>query len=50
MRNWSIFSDNVRYIQHKQMTPQNLNTDTLDYRHHKEISQTEGRGKRDTRC
>ena len=21
MRNWSIFSDNVRYIQHDQMTP-----------------------------
>ena len=37
MRNWSIFSDNVRYIQHEQMTPQNLNIDTLDYRHHKEL-------------
>ena len=37
MRNWSIFSDNVRYIQHKQMTPQNLNIDTLDYRYHKEL-------------
>ena len=37
MRNWSIFSDNVRYIQHEQKTPQNLNIDTLDYRHHKEI-------------
>ena len=37
MRNWSIFSDNVRYVQHEQMTPQNLNTDTLDYRHHKEL-------------
>ena len=36
MRNWSIFSDNVRYI-HEQMTPQNLNIDTLDYRHHKEL-------------
>ena len=36
MRNWSIFIDNVRYILHKQMTPQNLNIDTLDYRHHKE--------------
>ena len=36
MRNWSIFSD-VRYIQHEQMTPQNLNIDTLDYRHHKEL-------------
>ena len=37
MRNWSIFSDNVRYVQHEQMTPQNLNIDTLDYRHHKEL-------------
>ena len=37
MRNWSIFSDNVRYIQHKQTTPQNLNIDTLDYRYHKEL-------------
>ena len=37
MRYRSIFSDNVRYIQHEQMTPQNLNIDTLDYRHHKEL-------------
>ena len=37
MRNWSIFSDSVRYIQHEQRTPQNLNTDTVDYRHHKEL-------------
>ena len=37
MRNWSIFSDNVRYVQHEQMTPQNLNIDTLHYRHHKEL-------------
>ena len=37
MRNWSIFTDNVRYIQHEQMTAQNLNIDTLDYRHHKEL-------------
>ena len=37
MRNWSIFSDNVRYIQHEQMTPHNFNIDTLDYRHHKEL-------------
>ena len=32
MRNWSIFSDNVRYIQHDQATSQNLNFNTLDYR------------------
>ena len=37
MKNWSIFSDNVRYVQHDQMTPQNLNIDTLDYRDHKEL-------------
>ena len=37
MRNWFIFSDNVRYIQHDQMTPRELNIDTLDYRHHKEL-------------
>ena len=37
MRNWSIFSDNVRYIQHDQTTPQNLDIDTLDYRDHKEL-------------
>ena len=32
MKNWSIFSDNVRYVQHDKMTTQNLNFDTLDYR------------------
>ena len=37
MRNWSIFSDNVRYIQHDQAMPQNLNINTLDYRDHKEL-------------
>ena len=37
MRNWPIFSDNVRYVQHDQLTPQNLNIDTLDYRDHKEL-------------
>ena len=37
MRNWSIFSDNVRYIQHEQKTPHELKIDTLDYRHHKEL-------------
>ena len=30
MRNWYIFSDNVRYIQHEQKTPHELNIDTLD--------------------
>ena len=37
MRNWSIFSDNIRYIQHEQKTPHELNIDTLHYRHHKEL-------------
>ena len=37
MRNWSIFSDNIRYIQHEQKTPPELDIDTLDYRHHKEL-------------
>ena len=37
MRNWSIFSDNARYIQHDQATSQNLNFDTLDYRDHKDL-------------
>ena len=31
MKNWSIFSDNVRYIQHEQKTPHKINIDTLDY-------------------
>ena len=37
MRNWPIFSDNVRYIQHDQVTSQNSNIDTLDYRDHKNL-------------
>ena len=37
MRDWSIFSDNVRYIHHNQVMPQNLNIDTLDYRDHTEL-------------
>ena len=37
MRNWSIFSDNVRYIQHEQKTSHKLNINTLDYRQHKEL-------------
>ena len=36
MKSWSIFSDNVRHVQHDQMTLQNLNIDTLDYRDHKD--------------
>ena len=37
MRNWSIFSDNVRYIQHEQKMSHKLNIDTLDYSQHKEL-------------
>ena len=37
MRNLSIFSDNVRYVQHEQVTPQNINIVTLDYRDHKKL-------------
>ena len=37
MRNWSIFSDNFRYIQHDHVTPQNLHIDTLDYRDYNEL-------------
>ena len=37
MKSWSIFSDNVRHIQHDQLTSQNFNIDTLDYRDHKDL-------------
>ena len=37
MRNWSIFSDNVRNVLHEQKTLPELDIDTLDYRHHKEL-------------
>ena len=37
MENWSIFSDNIRYVQHDKMTAQNLGLDTLDYRKHKDL-------------
>ena len=37
MKNWSIFSDNIRYVQHDQITAQNLHLDTLDYRNHQEL-------------
>ena len=48
IRKWSIFSDNVRYVQHDQVTPQNLNIDTLDYRDHKELYLKLGEEKRNT--
>ena len=37
MQSWSIFSDNVRYIQHDQLTSQDLDIDNLDYHDHKDI-------------
>ena len=37
MRNWSIFSDNVRYVQHEQKTSPKLDIDTLDYRCHRKL-------------
>ena len=37
MGNWSIFSDNIRYIQHEPITPHKLDIDTLYYRHNKEL-------------
>ena len=36
MKNWSIFSDSIRYVQHDKIT-QNLDIDTLDYREHKDV-------------
>ena len=37
MENWSIFSNNVRYVQHDEKTPHKLDPNTLDYRQHKEL-------------
>ena len=37
MRNWPIFSHNIRYIQHEPITPHELSIDTLDYRYYKEL-------------
>ena len=43
MKNWSIFSDNVRYVQHDQITAQDLDLETLDYRNHQDLySQLKG--------
>ena len=48
MRNWSIFSNNVRFVQHGQATPQNLNIDALDYRDHKDLYHKLREEKRET--
>ena len=37
MKNWSIFSDNVRYIQHDKIMASSLDINTLDYREHKDL-------------
>ena len=39
MENWSILSNNVRYVQHdeKSKTPHKLDINTLDYHQHKEL-------------
>ena len=37
MENWSIFSDNVRYVQHDERTPHRLDLNPLDYQLHKEL-------------
>ena len=37
MKNWSIFSDNIRYVQHDKMTTPYLDFDTLDYRNHQDL-------------
>ena len=31
MENWSMFSDNIRYVQHNEKTPHRLDLNTLDY-------------------
>ena len=37
MKNWSIFSNNMRYIQHDKIMASSLDIDTLDYREHKDL-------------
>ena len=37
MKNWSIFSDNIRYIQHDKIMASSLDIKTLDYREHKKL-------------
>ena len=48
MRNWSIFSDNVRNMQHEQNTPPKLDIDTLDYKHHRELYFKSKKGEKET--
>ena len=37
MKNWSIFSDNVRYIQHDKIMALSMDLNTLDYREQKDL-------------
>ena len=37
MQSWSIFSDNVRYVQHDKMATPDLDVDTLDCRDQKDV-------------
>ena len=37
MKNWSIFSDNIRYIQHNKIMALSLDINTLDYREHEDL-------------
>ena len=37
MEDWSIFSDNIRYVQHDKKTPHILDLNALDYQLHREL-------------
>ena len=37
MENWSIFSDNIKYVQYDEKTPHKLDPHTSDYCQHKEL-------------
>ena len=51
MHSWSVFSDNVRYIQQDKMVTPDLDIDTLDYHDHKKcIFPNEELDRRDFRC
>ena len=49
MENWSIFSDNIRYVQHDEKTPHKLGLNALNYQLHKELYCKLRRGKQDFR-
>ena len=37
MKNWSILSDSIRYVQYDKLANQDLDFDTLDYRNHQDM-------------